>query len=301
MPVQKSRLVRVMSEDEILGITGALPYVTSLDRNWTGVEVHRYRFSRPRQTEEFKLPQLAIFLPHVDHPFNVRQKVGDNTLTKEVSNEVVTIAPAGLSRRVWTPRPEELTAIFLDPLVFSEIARAETGLHYPEIMPQFAIVDPLIRSLGMTLDQEMRSSNPKPESYGEQLAATLALHIFANYSSPVYREMRSFGPHWTKLRRCIEHMHENMDQRLSLDQLASVAGMSKFHFAKSFRDAMGIAPHQYLVKLRVEKARALLSDETISLPEIAARVGYADTGQFASQFRKVIGVSPKQYRRKDSK
>jgi AraC family transcriptional regulator len=301
MPAHKSRLVRVMSEEQIVGITGTLPHATSIGRNWTGVEVHRYRVSGPSQTIEFRLPQLAIFLPHVDHPVRVRQEIGDNVMTKDVSKDAVTIAPAALTRRASVERRHELTAIFLDPLVFSEIAHAETGVHYPEIMPQFGIADPLIRSIGMTLDGEMRSNNPKPAFYAERLASTLASHIFVRYSAPVYREMRSLGVHWTKLRRCIEHIHANIDKPLSLDQLAVVAGMSKFHFAKSFRDAMGLAPHQYLVKLRVEKARALLSDDTISLSEIAWRVGYEDIGQFASQFRKVIGVSPTQYRRQATK
>src|SRR6185295_11147449 len=132
----------------------------------------------------------------------------------------------------------------------------------------------------------MRSTNPRPASYGERLATTLASLIVNRYATTVYREMRSLGPHWTKIRRCIEHMHENVAQPLSLDQLARVAGMSKFHFAKSFRDVMGIAPHQYLVKLRVETARTLLRDHTISVSDVGWRVGYADIGQFTSQFRK---------------
>jgi AraC family transcriptional regulator len=289
-----------MSEHEVLAIAGGPPDVTSVRRNWIGVEVHRYRFPQPTNTGDFTLPQLTIFLPHVDRPRKVQQKIDQDTLTREVTNDVVTIVPAGLRRQVSTNLPFELTAIFLDPIVFSEIARTETDHHYPEVIPQFAIVDPVIRSLGMALDHEMRSSNPKPASYAEGLATTLASHIFATYSSPVYQQMRSVGPHWTKLRRCIAHMHANFEQVLSLDRLAMVAGMSKFHFAKSFRDSMGMAPHQYLVKLRVEKARALLGDEALSLPQVAHRVGYADVGQFAAQFRRVIGLSPTQYRRQAS-
>jgi AraC family transcriptional regulator len=75
-----------------------------------------------------------------------------------------------------------------------------------------------------------------------------------------------------------------------------LANMSKYHFAKSFRQAMGIAPHQYLVKLRVEKARKLLAQNTMSVEEVARSVGYADKGHFAAQFRKIVGISPNQYR-----
>src|SRR5262249_40809468 len=201
MPAHKSRLVRVMSEEEIVGITGTLPYTTSIGHNWTGVEVHRYRVCGPSQTRPFRLPQLAVFLPHVDHPVRVRQEVGDDVVTKDVRRDAVTIAPAALTRRTSIERPHDLTAIFLDPLVFSEIPHCETGGHYPDILPQFAIVDPLIRSLGMTLDGEMRSTNPKPTFYAEQLASTLASHIFLTYSGPGYREWRSRGAHWTTLRR----------------------------------------------------------------------------------------------------
>jgi AraC family transcriptional regulator len=159
----------------------------------------------------------------------------------------------------------------------------------------------VIRSLGMALDEDVRSTNPKPASYGERLATTLASHIIATYAKPVHREMPNLGPHWTKLRRCIDLMHARLDEQLSLDQLALEAGMSKFHFAKSFREVIGIPPHQYLVKLRIEKARALLRDDRISVAEIGYRVGYTDIGQFSAQFRKAIGFSPAQYRRQTMK
>jgi AraC family transcriptional regulator len=286
-----------MSEEQIVDITGTLPYATSIGRNWTGVEVHRYRVSGPSQTKEFTLPQLAIFLPHVDHPVRVRQQVGRDVMTKDVAKDAVTIAPAALTRRASIERPHELTAIFLEPLVFSEIGHAAIGLYNPEIRPQFAIVDPLIRSLGMTLDGEMQSNNPRPSFYAERLASTLASHIAVTYAGAVDREMRGRGAHSMKLRRSIEHMHANIDQSLSLDHLAMTAGMSKFHFAKSFREAMGMPPHQYLVQARMQRAMALLKDELLSLPQIASRVGYLDTRQFSAQFHKLVGLSPARYRR----
>src|SRR5262249_36775330 len=150
--------------------------------NWAGVEVHRYLVSGPSQTKEFRLPQLAIFLPHVDRPVRVRQEVGGDVTTKDVGKDAVTIAPAALTRRAPIEQPHELTAIFLHPIVFSEIAHCETSPFYPEITPQFAIVDPLVRSLGTTLDGEMQCKNPKPSFYVERLASTLASHIFVTYS-----------------------------------------------------------------------------------------------------------------------
>jgi AraC family transcriptional regulator len=218
-------------------------------------------------------------------------------ITKDVGKDAVTIAPATLTRRAAIERPHELTAIFLDPLVFAGISQTELGLRYPAITPQFGIVDPLIRTLGMTLDGETQSNNPKPSFYAERLASTLASHIFVTYAGPSYRELGGRGAHWTMLRRTIEHIHANIDQPLSLDHLAMIAGMSKFHFAKSFRQAIGSPPRQYLVHARMQKAKGLLSDETLSIPQIASRVGYADPGQFSAQFLRLMGLSPARYRR----
>lgn len=297
MRALESRLVRVMSERQILEITGTLPYATSTGLHWPGVEVHRYRVSGPSQTNEFRLPQLAIFLPHNHRPVRVSQQVGNDVATKDVANNAITIAPAALTRRVSIERPHELTAVFLDPLLFREIAYCKMGFCYPEIMPQFAITDPLVRSLGMTLDREMRCKSPKPSAYAERLALTLACHILMTYSTPVSSTMRRRGPQWVKLFRSIEHIHANMDRPMSLDQLAMLAGMSKFHFAKAFSEAVGIPPHRYLVQARIQRAKELLGDETMSVKRIALRVGYSDTGQFSAQFLKLMGVSPARYRR----
>jgi AraC family transcriptional regulator len=260
------------------------------------VEVHRYRFSSALHTAEHSFSQLAVFLPHTDRPCKGELTMGENRVSAELNNEVVTIAPAGLRRRATRDKPGEVTAIFLDPLVLSAVARSETGLDYPEIMPQFGIADPVIRSIGMLLYAEMRSGNPKPRSYAESLASAMASHIFSVYARPVYREMRSLGSNWAQLKRSIEYLHDHAEKNVGLDELASIANMSKFHFAKTFRHAMGIAPHQYLVKLRIEKARKLLTDPGIPLHEVAGRVGYADKGQFNAQFLKIVGMTPGSYR-----
>jgi AraC family transcriptional regulator len=73
---------------------------------------------------------------------------------------------------------------------------------------------------------------------------------------------------------------------MSIDNLAMKAGMSKFHFAKSFCHGIGSSPHQYVVQAQIQKAKMLLEDD-LSIPQIASRVGYADRGQFSAQFLRI--------------
>ncbi|HLG96543.1 MAG TPA: AraC family transcriptional regulator [Bryobacteraceae bacterium] len=287
--------VRVMKEEAILEIANVLPYRTSCRLNWSGVEVHRYRL-QPHEAPEHTYPQLTIFLPHTERPVRVEVRLAGTKVAAEVSEGVVTIAPPGVPRSTKTDGGGEVTAIFLDPVIVAEIATAQQDLYNFEILPQFAIRDPLIHAIGSALDSEVLSAAPEPPVYAESLATALAAHILAKYSNKTPARGRGVSLTTKQLRRSIEFIHENLHNDVSLVEIAAAANMSKYHFAKSFRQAVGIAPHKYLVKLRIERARKLLLSEDLSVEEIAHRVGYTDKSHFAAQFVKIVGTTPYRYR-----
>ena len=224
--------------------------------------------------------------------------MGGRTLTARFNNQCVSIVPAGIPRtfRRDSAAPYELTLIVLDHLTLTGIARAQTGQDFPEIVPQFGIFDPLVRSIGMMLDAELAAERPSPRVYAESLAAALAAQVFAKYARPLVDDMRSLGSSRAQIRRSIEYINDNLASDLPLDDIARAANMSKYHFAKSFRHVVGMPPHQYVVRMRVERARKLLSAGPISLEEVAHRVGYMDVGQFSEQFLKIVGTTPGRYR-----
>jgi AraC family transcriptional regulator len=291
-----SREVRVASEETIQRVVATLPLRTSCQLNWPGVEVHRYRLTNAPAVES-SVPYILVVLPHAEKPYKAEMTIGGKVLTARLDKNCVSIVPPGQVRAVRGPaQPVELTFIFLDPLAVARIARAETGVDFPEIIPQFGIVDPLIRSIGMMLDAELASEHPKPRIYAESLVAALAAQIFARYAVPLVQDMRRLGSHWPALLRSIEFIENNLDRELLLGDMAAVANMSKYHFAKSFRQVMGMPPYQYLVRIRVEKARKLLRDHTMSVEEVASRVGYFNKEHFSKQFLKLVGNTPKNYR-----
>jgi AraC family transcriptional regulator len=297
MEERAGEMVRILSEETIQSVLATQPVRTSRRLNWPGVEVHHYRLTNP-QSAESSIPYIGVFLPHPDQPCRAEMTIGGEVLTALLDNNRVSIIPAGQTRTVRrdSRAPLEFTAIFLDPWTLTRIARAETGFDFPEIIPQFGIIDPLIRSIGMMLDAELASEHPRPRIYAESLVGALAAQIFANYVKPVDDAHRR-SANRPELRRSIEFINQNLNkQGLRLSDLAAAANMSKYHFAKSFRQVIGIPPHQYLVRMRLEKARKLLSDRAMSLDEVAFNVGYADKRQFSEQFLKVFGVSPKRYR-----
>jgi len=287
-------VLRAIREDFVRDIGIDLPYATSCDFNWSGVEVHRYRLP-PGETAEHAYPRLAILLGHTTVPLNGEAVVAGKRLRATIGPETVSIAAPGVPVSGRCDGAFEVTAIFLDPLAIADIARGETGSDLPEIRPQFAINDPVLRSLGTMLDAELFSDCRHSRVYAESLAAALAAQVFGRYSNRL-SGLRVETLNKTQLRRSIDYIHANLHRDLTLTEIASVANMSKYHFAKSFRQMAGVAPHQYLVKLRIEKARKMLAHDTVSVEEIASRVGYTDKGNFSRQFLKIVGVSPSRYR-----
>ncbi|MEW9528398.1 helix-turn-helix domain-containing protein [Microbispora sp. NPDC049125] len=98
------------------------------------------------------------------------------------------------------------------------------------------------------------------------------------------------------VRRARDHIDRHYEMSLDLDRLASVAGISKFHFVRSFEAAYGETPIRYLTRRRIERAQDLLRSANLTVTEICMMVGFASLGSFSSRFTQLVGESPTAYR-----
>jgi AraC-like DNA-binding protein len=98
------------------------------------------------------------------------------------------------------------------------------------------------------------------------------------------------------MNRVREHVEKHLGESIDLAGLASIAGMSVFHFARQFKHSAGVTPHHYLVARRIERARAMLTETDLSLSEIALATGFADQSHFARHFRQMTGTTPREFR-----
>lgn len=105
--------------------------------------------------------------------------------------------------------------------------------------------------------------------------------------------MTDLLPH---LRRAKDHADRHYAAPLDLAELARVAGVSKYHFARSFEAAYGETPIRYLTRRRIERAQDLLRHANLTVTEICMAVGFASLGSFSSRFRELVGQSPTSYR-----
>ncbi len=98
------------------------------------------------------------------------------------------------------------------------------------------------------------------------------------------------------LRRARDHIDQHSALALNLDQLAAVAGLSKYHFARSFEAAYGETPIRYLTRRRIERAQDLLRHANLTITDVCCLVGFASLGSFSTRFSRLVGESPTAYR-----
>ena len=91
-------------------------------------------------------------------------------------------------------------------------------------------------------------------------------------------------------------LEKNIDSQVTLEEMAEVSGLSKFHFAKKFQKQTGLSPVRYFLELKIKHACELIDRTQLTIKEVSSRLGYDDPYYFSRLFKKIMGISPKQYR-----
>jgi AraC-like DNA-binding protein len=100
-----------------------------------------------------------------------------------------------------------------------------------------------------------------------------------------------------KLRRSLRYLEENLEDKVGVDKLGEIAGLSAHRFSALFREVMGASPHQYILRRRIEKAMRLLTSSEAPVMDIADQLGFHDQPHFTKLFKSTTGVSPTFYRK----
>jgi AraC family transcriptional regulator len=150
----------------------------------------------------------------------------------------------------------------------------------------------------LTVDAELRAGGAGGPLLAESLATILSVHLIRYITGPHRLPPSADGVlSRRKHHTVIEYIMENLEGSLTLEQIAAVAHLSPYHFARQFKATTGLPPHQYVIARRVERAQHLLrGDDELSLGEVALRAGFADQSKFSVHFKRILGVTPGQFR-----
>jgi AraC family transcriptional regulator len=197
--------------------------------------------------------------------------------------------------------PHCATLICLDPTVVKEAA-SESGIGNPDRLDLVSSyeADAVCRHLVTVLAEEAKvPPHAAQPMIVESVASALAVHMLAKFSAsePLWTGGPGAGAlTYRVFERVRVFIEDNVGERMSLQDLARVAGISRFHFARQFRLRTGESPMGYLLRRRIERAKPMLRGPSAKrISEIAADLGFADQSHFARTFRRLVGMSPSDF------
>jgi len=160
--------------------------------------------------------------------------------------------------------------------------------------------DKKLAELFANLTVELVAEKPGKEIVMGALVEQVIVQILRQHSN-IRRsdelELSRVGLIDRRIRRSIELMHAQLEQDLSLKDLAAASYLSPFHFARLFKKLTGATPHNYLAAIRTTRAQLLLAETDLSITEIGARVGYLSSSHFTKAFRLATNTTPREFRK----
>jgi AraC family transcriptional regulator len=213
----------------------------------------------------------------------------------------VLMVPAGQPARYrWSGHSDSLH-VFLDPALVARVAAEAFSLDAVRApVPPLDGLDILpLRAAMLAVNDELMGGGTGGRLAAESLANLLAVHLIRSMSASRRPARRTDGalPR-VRLRAVTEYIEEHINGGLTLEQMAAVAHLSAYHFARQFKAATGLPPHQYVIARRIERAQQLLrEDSDLSLAEVAAGAGFLDQSQFSHHFKRRLDITPAQFRR----
>jgi AraC family transcriptional regulator len=251
----------------------------------------------PTGVSEHSHSELHIILLFRSSSYQVRWKTATGYRERQLLPGQVCVIPSNQLHRVHWEQEIDVVVFSLDPTFILKMTDKTTPPHAFEEIARYGERDLFIEQLGLALRNEVRHDRIPEALYVESLATVLATHLLRRYLIPgTSLEEVSGGLPPYKLRSAIDYIHECLEKDLTLAEIAQAVQMSPYHFARMFKKSTGLAPHQYVLQCRVERAKALLADDALPLVEIAGRVGFQNQSHFTTIFRKWAGVTPKAYR-----
>jgi AraC family transcriptional regulator len=163
------------------------------------------------------------------------------------------------------------------------------------------IRDSVMNSILLSILSEMTTKTSVGRMYVETASLMLAAHLMSRYSdSEVYKTAITVSSKAdeTRIRHVLDFISDRVADQITLAVLADVAGLSTFHFARMFKNALGVSPHRYVSRLRLENAMTEIAAGKLSLAQIALNAGFSSQASFTRAFFRATGVTPGEYRHK---
>lgn len=271
--------------------------VRSPDQGWQGVSVRGYRYAG----SDVAVPPMRDYMI-------VAYRRGATTMRRRVDGEWVSeslrpgdvslLTRAAESHWVW-PEDIEVVHVYLtkDELAATCRQMYERDVEDVALLDEVKADDPAIHAAAMAIAREAAQGGAGSRLLVDSLSCQLAVQILRRHAHVLFREPEGTeGLTFRQERTVRDYVEAHLGENVSLDDLAAAVALSRFHFARMFRQSVGTSPHEFVLEQRLARARAMLSRTNAPLPDVAASCGFADQSHMNRVFRKRVGQTPGQFR-----
>lgn len=274
---------------------------SSAGRSWSAVAAERW-FHPAGDLPGF-VPVYTEVALLVRGPSTVTRRAGGSyQLTKAVPG-TVWLCPSGLREDFISVSADivEVLHLYLPAQPFAALARdySSHAFSAASLRYEAGFRDPLLHAIGAVTLSELQAETSTGRLLAEALACTLAVRLLQNHSDiklhlPPRGTETALDPR--RLRRVLEFVEAHLESDISVEDLASAAALSRFHFTRAFKAATGKTPRQHVSGRRLQLAKSLLAGSSRSLTEIALSCNFSSQANFARAFLRATGVTPGRYR-----
>ncbi|MBN9102241.1 MULTISPECIES: AraC family transcriptional regulator [unclassified Pseudonocardia] len=271
--------------------------VRSPEVGWDGVSVRGYRYAG----SDVEVPAMRDYMvvAYRRGRTAMRRRIDGAWIDETLGpGDVSLLTRAAESHWVW-PEDIEVVHVYIteDELAATCRQMYERDVCEVELHDTIKADDPALHHTAMQIAHEAAQGASGSRLMVDSLSCQLAVHILRRHAHVLFRE--TGGPDGLSFRQervVRDYIQQHLGESLSLDDLAGVVGLSRYHFARRFRASTGAPPHEFLLRQRVERARALLERTNSPLLDIACVCGFADQSHMTREFKKRVGVTPGRYR-----
>jgi AraC family transcriptional regulator len=278
----------------ILRQPGVRPERTSAGLGW---EKHFLSVQREHPyRDSFEAAGTHLVILHLDGPVTVRRGHGGLSRSRKVPAGGLFIHPAGRDLTVELGGALSTAHLYLTDDVLQDAAGEDRPV---ELAEELGTSDRLLEQLVLSMDETLRRWEPSARTYLDQLGGMVAAQLVRRHGSsprPVDdRPARGLGDDQFAAVRAV--MEERLAEPVSLAELALIAALSVSQFSRQFKARTGLAPHRFLLGLRVDQACRLLRTDTAPIAEIAVRTGFSHQEHLTRVMRAQLGTTPGAVRR----
>jgi AraC family transcriptional regulator len=268
---------------------------SSAGRGWMGVACDEYGAVRVDQYQRMPArDHNVVTIALGQSPYVFQERLGKTFETPSRRGEA-TLIPAGYET-AWRGLLPAHLRIAISPeslLEAGEEIRAIGTRVDADLANGFRVRDPWLDNAGAIFSLELdRGPHPAQTLLVESLSAALLVHLLRRYSPGTAPSESSSEAATAAVRRAIDYLESHKHGQVTLMELASASGLSRFHLIRVFKRQVGVSPMQYLEGLRVERAKDLIRQAEITLAQIADAVGFSDQSHFTRRFKRHIGCTP---------